>query len=58
MAVTSSGFDAHDYYGIVGTIDTLKPHPTTPVPDPGSTLLLLSMGLAGLRACGKWWRCQ
>ena len=28
------------------------------VPDPGSLLLLLSLGLARLRACGKWWRCQ
>jgi hypothetical protein len=26
------------------------------VPDPGSTLLLLGMGLAGLRACRKWWQ--
>ena len=27
----------------------------TPVPDPGSTLLLLGIGLAGLRASRRWW---
>jgi hypothetical protein len=37
------------------SIDDLKFAAVTPVPDPGSTLLLFSMGLVGLRAGRKRW---
>jgi hypothetical protein len=46
--------DVHYLNGALTLADT----GVSTVPDPGSSLLLLGMGLAGLRACRKWWQCQ
>ena len=54
LRLLSFAFASTDYPKLVG-IDSVSAT-GDPVPDPGSTLLLLGMGLGGLRACRKWWQ--
>lgn len=45
----------HSIRAVTGPNPPPPPPPPPPhVPDPGSTLLLLGMGLAGVRACRRW----